>query len=622
MHIKSPYPPPPDLPPNEPLNVFNVMFNRPDQKEWTDFTLYVDSTTGKKLKYSAYRKRMEYVTTALGAPISKGGLGLGIEGGTDLETRDDGTLVRPVKEMVGIMSENSSDYSVLVNSLLAGTIPYALISAYSTRFELLHALKLTHLTRLFVQAKHLPLVVPAAKEVGIPMDRIYVIDGGDHEMVQGHTTLFGLIEGVHRKVIPPVGVRPAKMNTLAYLIFSSGTSGLPKAVMITHGSLASSLLQFATVLQSNTNPPPVLPTPEGIPIGLGFLPMHHVYGLGTYCQRNWFSPATFIMIPRWSVNEALRIIKKYGLTHLNLVPAALHQLVHHPDITKDHFKTLIAATCGAAYTPSALVDQFQKYLPVQIDFLLGYGMSEATYNASGQPPDGVTSSTGKPLHKTHGEGAIGVLNAGTEARILREDGTDADVGEVGEFYVKGGNVVPGYWENSEANRETFVRFDDEDGRYGGRWLRTGDRMWSDADGALFYADRSKDTLKVSGSQVSPVEIENVLLAHPEKLITDVTVAGVTPNDLVVSTSTESRKELGEKVPRAWVVLSEAGKRLGEQNVLGVLDRWHRESLSRYKWLRGGIGIVQEIPKNPTGKTLRRVLVDEYERDLKSRRSKL
>ena len=93
-------------------------------------------------------------------------------------------------------------------------------------------------------------------------------------------------------------------------------------------------------------------------------------------------------------------------------------------------------------------------------------------------------------------------------------------------------------------------------------------------------------MKVSGSQVSPVEIENVLLAHPDRLVTDATVAGVTPAG--------SRKDLEEKVPRAWVVLSEEGRRRGNDNVIAELDRWHKESLSRYKWLRGGIEIVQEV----------------------------
>ncbi|ESK89209.1 4-coumarate- ligase [Moniliophthora roreri MCA 2997] len=601
MHISSPYPDPPAVPANEPINAFNVIFNRPDQKEWNDYTLFIEGSTGRELKYSAFRRCIDDATTALGAPESQGGLGLGVNGAP--EAREDGTLEQGVTDMVGIMSENCADYTVLVNSLLAATNPYALISVFSTRFELLHALRLTRISTLFVQAKFLPLVVSAAKEVGIRMERIFVI--GDRA-VDGHRSLSELIEGVQRKHLQPVGVRPARKNTLAYLIFSSGTSGLPKGVMITHGSLTASMLQLARVAMSNSNPPAALPTPEGIPIGLAYLPMHHVYGLGMYCQRNFISPSTLIMMSKWNASEALQLIKKYQVTHLTLIPPVVHQLVNHPDVSKSHFQSLIAAGCGAAYLPPDLAEKFAKLSPIQMDFILGYGMTEVTFNACYQPANGAVSRTGRPLYKAPGDGTIGVLNPGMEGRILDEDGKDVHVGEVGELYLRGESMVPGYWENPTANKETFVWFD------GKRWLRTGDRIRANEYGALFYSDRGKDTLKVSGSQVSPAEIENVLLAHPDKLVIDVTVGGVTPAHAV------NRKELEEKVPCAWVVLSAAGRRLGHRRVIEELDKWHKESLSRYKWLRGGIEVIDEIPKNPTGKVMRRILIDAYEQKLKAK----
>ncbi|OAX31624.1 acetyl-CoA synthetase-like protein [Rhizopogon vinicolor AM-OR11-026] len=146
----------------------------------------------------------------------------------------------------------------------------------------------------------------------------------------------------------------------------------------------------------------------------------------------------------------------------------------------------------------------------------------------------------------------------------------------------------------KAIRETFV---DE-------WLRTGDQIRIDEDDVLLFEDRSKDTLKVSGMQVAPVEIENTLLAQQDKLITDVTVAGVSGG-----------RTSDERILRAWVVLSSAGAALGEKEVVARLDAWVQERLSRYKWLRGGIGIVAaaNIPKSPTGKVLRRVFVEEYEK---------
>ena len=122
---------------------------------------------------------------------------------------------------------------------------------------------------------------------------------------------------------------------------------------------------------------------------------------------------------------------------------------------------------------------------------------------------------------------------------------------------------------------------------------------------LSFDDRAKDTLKISGAQVSPSEIESVLLSHPDGLAIDAAVAGV-PN-------LSSRDE---RVPRGWVVLGPRGREIGEKAAVERLDAWIREQLSRYKWLSGGIEVVEEIPKSPTGKVLRRRLVDAFEKRVK------
>ncbi len=241
------------------------------------------------------------------------------------------------------------------------------------------------------------------------------------------------------------------------------------------------------------------------------------------------------------------------------------------------------------------------------------------------------------------KGSLGILMPGQEARIVREDGSDADVNEPGELWLRGilflyhfyasillkywnlgRNIALGYWQDEAATKEAFL----PDG-----WLRTGDRMRADANGVFLYVpspssliyslsslcislsilsrhsfeDRVKDTLKVSGAQVAPAELENTLLEHPEQLIIDVAVAGVLPS---YATSASE-----ERVPRAWVVLSATGRVHEPEEVVKKLEAWSRERLSKYKWLKGGIGIVDSIPKNPTGKVLRRVLRDEYEKML-------
>ncbi|TFK34780.1 hypothetical protein BDQ12DRAFT_715112 [Crucibulum laeve] len=564
MYLKSPYPDPPPLPE---VNAHYLFFKRPDQDQWPDYTLHIDPVTGYKRSYREFVARVQYGATALGAPVADGGLGLRAEDG----------------DIVGIMSENSMDYITIVQSCIMIATPFALISSYSTPFELKHAITLSKATRLFVDAKFLPIVLPVAKEIGLTQNKIYVMSGH----AKGRKSLSDFINEARTKAIPPVDVRPATNNTLAYLVFSSGTSGLPKAVMISHGNLIYSLGQVMVVAQSTAlvhNPPPP-PTPEGIPIVLAFLPFHHTYGLHSYCFRAFLTPMTFVVVPKWNIETALKTIPKYRITTLTLIPSVVHQLVNHPKIHQADLSSLTTLGSGAAYLPPDLAQRLSSLIPKDATFAEGYGMSECTIAAITQPFPGTLGRLKRIL------GSTGVLLPGMEARVVREDGTEVDVGEPGELLLRSPNVALGYWNNEKADKETFV-----DG-----WLHTGDKFKVDGEGYFYFADRAKDTLKVSGAQVSPVEIEDILLANPKKLISDATVAGVSGG-----------RTSDEKVPRAWVVLSESGKKLGAAAVVKELEVWHQANLSKYKWLRGGIEVVKEIPKSPTGKTLRRVLQEKYE----------
>ena len=209
----SPYPPLPPIP--ESLNVFHAFWGRPDQKEWKDHTLYIDAQTGTKRTFREHAEKIRDTATALGASVATGGLGLG----------HDHELPEGRKEIVGIISENSLDYPVLVHALLAIATPMALISSYSTPFELGHALRLSKCTCLFVGANLLDVVLPVAKTVGLSSKRIYILGGG---AVPGRLSLKDLIGRVKKRGTKREEVRPAKKDWIAYLIFSSGTSGLPK----------------------------------------------------------------------------------------------------------------------------------------------------------------------------------------------------------------------------------------------------------------------------------------------------------------------------------------------------------------------------------------------------------
>ncbi|KAG1742243.1 uncharacterized protein EDB91DRAFT_1236930 [Suillus paluster] len=241
---------------------------------------------------------------------------------------------------------------------------------------------------------------------------------------------------------------------------------------------------------------------------------------------------------------------RYHVTTILLVPSLIHQLVHHPRFKTTDMSSVKSLASGAAYLPSQLADQlctrFQDKDRVAEGASACYGMSEFT----------MTIAKNKP-------GSVGILVPGVEARIVRPDGSLAGPNEPGELLVRGGTAALGYRGNEKATRETFV------------------------DGVVLTPS-SQDTLKISGMQVSPVEIENTIPAQPDKLITDVSVAGI------------------------------SGGALGKKEVVARLDTWVQGQLSRYKWLRAGIKIVETIPKLPTGKVLRRVLVEEYEREVKAK----
>ncbi|KAJ7169220.1 hypothetical protein C8R43DRAFT_1155725 [Mycena crocata] len=576
MHLKSPFPP---LPPLPEVNVHHVLLGRPDQADRADYTIQIEEDSGRKRTFKEMVKRIGWGATALGAKVADGGLELNGDS----------------EEMVGLLGDNSLEYFDLVHSLLMITTPMALISTYSTRFELVHALKLTKVTRLFVDAKLLKNVLAATEDptVQLTRDKIYILS---RDPMKGWRSFKQIIDEVQYKNVPLEPVRPATRDTVAYLVMSSGTSGLPKAVMITHGNVIASMAQLMAVGQAK-NPSPGAQE-QIMPIILSSLPMFHTYGLTFYILCATMYPATYIIMGRWdTTREGLLVdlYRRYRATHLTVVPSAVHQLVNHPDIKTTDLSSVMYLTSGAAHLPPELAKRMMGLLPKGSDFSEGYGLSECTIFALTHASQDMLDMHTPPKNAT------GILVSGVEARIVRDDGSAASLAEVGELWLRGPNISMGYWNNAQATAETFV-----DG-----WLRTGDKFRVDENGFFFFADRAKDTLKVSGVQVSPKEIEEVLFAHPGELISDVAVVGVSGG-----------RTADEKVPRAWIVLSSSGKKKGAPAVIQALETWHKASLSKYKWLRGGIEVVHEIPKSPTGKVMKRILQEEYEKRAKKVKANL
>ncbi|KAF8581025.1 acetyl-CoA synthetase-like protein [Ramaria rubella] len=568
MYLRSLYPPVPSIPST---NYHNVLFNPQGAEEVPDFVLYIDAVTGQKCTRSEFKERMYDAATSLGAPEAVGGLGL------------------TSKDMVGILSDNCINFSVLVHSLLVLATPFALLSTYATPRELAHYLEKSKATHIFVEQKLLSTFMNFAREAGFPEDHIYILQGSSPS-VPRLRHFDPLIEHIRHNNVPREPVREAGKDTPAYIVFSSGTSGLPKAVMASHGNLSFTLYQRNIVIQEAANVVKVITSanPNVVPVGLGFLPFFHVYGLHLLCLRAPARPTTHVLMPRWNLDLAVTCIPKYRVNTISAIPSVVYQLVNSPQFHKIDRSSIVSFGSGAAYLPPKLAERLKKLLAPNITVLDGYGMSEATVSIAGRPQPGILG--GRAESSTN---SAGILLPGMEAVILRPDGTHCLPMESGDLYVKGGNITLGYLGNPEATKEAFLP---------NGWLKTGDHFKANSRGSLFFENRAKDTLKVSGLQVSPAEIEDTLLAEPSGIVSDVAVAGV---------QTPGARTSDDRSPRAWVVLSMQGRVLGEREARERLEHWARKNLSKYKWLRGGIQFIQEIPKNPTGKILRRVLQDQY-----------
>ena len=223
MSYKSFFPDPPKVPES---NVHHLLLNRPDQKEWPDYTLFVNVITGQRRSFREFVERVRDGATALGADMSQGGLGLRPENEEVVGILSENCLVRCIPhslvELLKRMRSFFQDYVALIHSLLVITVPFALLSSYSTPHEFKHASSLAQPTRIFAS----PSLLTLALTSGLPADRIYLLEGEN----KAYTSYNQLVSSVRTNGIPRVPVRHATKDTLAYMLFSSGTSGLHKGM--------------------------------------------------------------------------------------------------------------------------------------------------------------------------------------------------------------------------------------------------------------------------------------------------------------------------------------------------------------------------------------------------------
>ncbi len=343
-------------------------------------------------------------------------------------------------------------------------------------------------------------------------------------------------------------------DDLAVLMFTSGTAGFPKAAMLTHGNLRSNIEQM------QANPLRVQTADD---VSLGVLPLFHIFGLNVVLGLSLYAGSRVVLIERFDPTSALEAVQRHGVTIVPGAPAMWTAWSSLTDVPDDAFASVRIAASGAAKLPLSVRGTFAQRFAVTITE--GYGLTEAS--------PVVTTSAGdheKP-------GSIGAPLPGVHVRLVDSDGEDVLIGDPGEIWVSGPNVFTGYWHDDAATAAALG---------GDGWLRTGDVAVVDDDGQLFLVDRVKDLIIVSGFNVFPAEVENVLLEHPA--VEACGVIGV-PHPYT-----------GEAV-KAYVVVAH-GTSVEEDDLIAFCA----ERLARYKCPEK-IMFVDEIPVGTTGKVLRRTL---------------
>ncbi|KAI9056488.1 phenylacetyl-CoA ligase [Trametes sanguinea] len=486
-------------------------------------------------------------------------------------------------DIVSLYIPNHVDYPALTWAIhrLGGIV--AALSASLTSEELAYQLTVAKPSLLVAYVENLPAALEAAKAVNLPSSRIIVLDGQKSKTKLPHKSVEEL---VNDKTLPPYEEftfsKPGEAREkIAFLCFSSGTTGKPKAVAISHFNLISDLIQFAAFNHVNQN---YAPWEEQRfrpgDVASGVLPFNHIYGLVINVHAMVYLAMTVVVSPKFNYERFLQNIDQYKITHLFIVPPQAVLLVKHPLTKKFNLSSLRVMVAAAAPVSAELTTQLVEAFP-KVSIGQGYGMTETT-----------AAVTVFPVSQKVGTlGSAGQLIPGIVAKVVKADGSLAGVNEPGELLLKGPQIALGYYQNEQATKETFV-----DG-----WLRTGDEVLFDANGDMFVTDRIKELIKVKGNQVAPSELEGHLLDHPD--VADVAVIGI-PDDFA-----------GE-APLAYVVLkpavaAEVAKNPARaEEVKARLQKHVSATKSKYKWLTGGVIFIEAIPKSPSGKILRRVLRDQ------------
>ncbi|RVX69154.1 hypothetical protein B0A52_07130 [Exophiala mesophila] len=468
-------------------------------------------------------------------------------------------------DVLNIYAPNDVDFGpVVYGTFYAGGIVSPSNPGYSAD-ELAFQLNDSESKAIVTTADFLPTALKAAQKSNIPEDRIILLGGkrDPTHRVKHWTNI--------RKTSGAVRYRRRKADPdadLAFLVYSSGTTGLPKGVMLSHRNIIADLLMIKGSVGGWYN--------TGKDKILGVLPFYHIYGLTGLVHQPLHRGIELVVMPAFNLEVFLKAIQHHKITFVYVAPPVIVRLARDSLVDKYDLSSLKMITSGAAPLTRELVDAVHQRLKLKIN--QAYGLSETSPMTHTQPWDEWYSSVG----------SVGKLFPSMTAKYIAADGKELGPGEAGELWLSGPNIFKGYWKNEVATRDAIT----EDG-----YFKTGDVGFQDEKHNFYITDRVKELIKYKGFQVPPAELEGKLMDHAD--INDVAVIGVYDD------------HQHTEVPRAYVVA--ANGKNSEKDAEAIV-KWLAEKVASHKRLRGGVRFIDEIPKSAAGKILRRVLKEKAKQE--------
>ncbi|KAF1945654.1 acetyl-CoA synthetase-like protein [Clathrospora elynae] len=522
MPTKSPFPDVeiPDV------DLWGLMFDRKDRNFPDDKVIYLAADSNRKYTFSEVKSLAIL-------------FGEGLRNLWDWQKND----------VLSLYAPNDIDIPpVIYGAFFAGGVVTPANPGYSSD-ELAYQLENSGAQALVTTKQFLETALKAAKQVGIANDRVILLGTEKDETHRvKHWTSIRKTSGALR-----YRRRRAKSEDISFLAYSSGTTGLPKGVMLTHRNIVADLVLVQGAVGKWYS------TEDKF---LGVLPFFHIYGLTGLIHQTLHRGIEIVVMPVFDMEMFLRTIQEHKITFVYVAPPVIVRLSRDKMVDKYDLSSVKMITSGAAPLTKELVDAVYKRLKIKIN--QAYGLSETS-----------------PMTHTQ---VLGKMFPNMAAKYMSAEGKELGPGEAGELWLSGPNIFKGYWKNEAATKDAITA----DG-----FFKTGDIGFQDDQHNFYITDRVKELIKYKGFQVPPAELEGKLMES--ELVDDVAVIGV--ND----------DQQHTEVPRAYIVASQAKRTdAGEPEAKAIVE-WMDRKVASHKRLRGGIVFIEEIPKSASGKILRRVL---------------